>query len=122
VVFFVANVETIEMATWGPLIERDPLFPERINVGVAEVRARDRLRLRVWERGAGLTLACGTGACAALAAAVKRGLCDRRASVELDGGMLQIEWAANNHLFMTGPVAETFSGALSPSLFRDATS
>jgi diaminopimelate epimerase len=93
-----------------------------VNVGVAHVNARDRLRLRVWERGAGLTLACGTGACAALAAAVKRELCDRRALVEVDGGMLDIEWSANNHLFMTGPVAETFSGALSPSLLQDATS
>jgi diaminopimelate epimerase len=120
VVFFVANVATIEMATWGPLIEHDPLFPRRINVGVAEVKARDRLRLRVWERGAGLTLACGTGACAALVAAVKRGHCDRKALVEVDGGMLDIEWAANNRLYLTGPVAETFTGALSPGLLRDA--
>ena len=89
----------------GSLIEHHPRFPEGVNVGFARVLAPDRIRLRVWERGAGLTRACGTGACAALVAAARRGLTGRAATVEVDGGELRIEWdEATDHVFMTGPV------------------
>ncbi len=115
-VFFVESVEGVPLEHVGPLIERHPLFPERTNVEAAEVRGRDRLRLRVWERGAGLTRACGTGACAAAVAAAKRGLTDRAVTVELDGGVLRIEWLRDDHVRMTGPVATAFTGVLDPSL------
>jgi diaminopimelate epimerase len=88
------------------------LFPERANIGFAEVLGPERLRLRVWERGAGLTLACGSGACAALANAHRRGLVGRRATVVMDGGELQIEWRDDGHVLMTGPVATAFSGSV----------
>ena len=97
----------------GSLIERHPLFPEGVNVGFAHVIARDRIRLRVWERGAGLTRACGTGACAALVAAHRRGLADRRAVVEVDGGELLIDWdEATGRVLMTGPVEVERTGVL----------
>ena len=112
VVFFVADAEAAPVREMGPIIEHHPLFPERANVGFAQILARDHIRLRVWERGAGLTKACGTGACAALVAANRRGLTDRRAVVSLDGGDLTIEWAANNHVMMTGPVAIEFTGQI----------
>ena len=97
----------------GSLIERHPLFPEGVNVGFAHVLARDRIRLRVWERGAGLTRACGTGACAALVAAHRRGLTGRSATVEVDGGDLFIDWdEATGHVLMTGPVEIERTGTL----------
>jgi len=97
----------------GSLIERHPLFPEGVNVGFAWVKARDHIRLRVWERSAGLTKACGTGACAALVAAARRGLTDRQATLELDGGELSVEWCeSDGHVIMTGPVEVEFSGRL----------
>lgn len=97
----------------GSLIEHHPLFPEGVNVGFAHVLAPDRIRLRVWERGAGLTRACGTGACAALVAAHRRGLTGRSATVEVDGGELFIEWdAATDHVLMTGPVEIERTGTL----------
>ncbi|MEO6376949.1 MAG: diaminopimelate epimerase, partial [Caulobacteraceae bacterium] len=109
VVFFVPDAEAAPVAEVGPLIEHHMLFPEGVNVGFVEARARDRLRLRVWERGAGLTKACGTGACAALVASVRRGFADRAATVMLDGGDLHIEWReADDHVLMTGPVAIEF--------------
>ena len=110
--FFVADVAAIDLAALGPVLERHKLFPERANIGVAQVVARDRLRLRVWERGAGLTRACGSGACAALVAAARRGLTARRATVVLDGGELEIEWLADGNVLMTGPVATSFVGEL----------
>ena len=113
VVFFVPDAEATPVVGAGSLIEHHLLFPEGVNVGFAEVRARDLIRLRVWERGAGLTTACGTGACAALVAAHRRGLVDRRATVLLDGGALEIEWyEADDHVIMTGPVAVEFTGVL----------
>jgi len=113
VVFFVQDADAAPVERVGPLVEHHPLFPERVNVGFAEIRARDRIRLRVWERGAGLTKACGTGACAALVAAVRRGLADRKAILELDGGELQIEWAEDdNHVYMTGPIELDYTGEL----------
>ncbi|QQQ17670.1 diaminopimelate epimerase [Brevundimonas vitis] len=98
----------------GSLIEHHPLFPQGVNVGFAHILAPDRIRLRVWERGAGLTRACGTGACAALVAAARRGLSARRATVVVDGGELVIEWdEATDHVLMTGPVEVERTGRLS---------
>ncbi len=112
VVFFVPEAEAVPIAMIGPVIERHPLFPQKVNVGFAEIQARDRIRLRVWERGAGLTQACGTGACAALVAAARRDLTDRAATLVLDGGELFIEWDPNDHVIMTGPAAVDFAGEL----------
>jgi diaminopimelate epimerase len=108
--FFVDDIETIDLAALGPALEHHPLFPERANIGVAAVVDRKHIRLRVWERGAGITPACGSGACAAVVAAHRRGLADRCASVELDGGALDIAWRADNHIVMTGPAALSFEG------------
>jgi diaminopimelate epimerase len=105
IVFFVEDVEALPVAFLGARAERDALFPERVNVGFAEVRARDKIRLRVWERGAGLTKACGTGACAAVVAAHRAGLAARKADVIVDGGVLEIEWSEeDDRVRMTGPV------------------
>ncbi|MET0546583.1 MAG: diaminopimelate epimerase [Caulobacterales bacterium] len=104
-VFFVDDVNAINIPAVGPMVENHPLFPERVNVGFAQILSRNEVRLRVWERGAGLTLACGTGACAALVAGVRRGLLDRKAVLHLDGGDLDIEWRADDdHVIMTGPI------------------
>jgi diaminopimelate epimerase len=112
VVFFVDDLEAVDIRAIGPAVERHPLFPEQVNVGFAQVKGRDRIRLRVWERGAGLTKACGTGACAALVAAARRDLTGRSAILELDGGELLIEWDASDHVIMTGPAAVDFAGEL----------
>jgi len=113
VVFFVPDAEAAPVKEVGPMIEHHLLFPERTNVGFAQIKGRDRIRLKVWERGAGQTKACGTGACAALVAAARRGLTDRKATVELDGGDLVIEWReSDGHVLMTGPVAVEFTGKL----------
>ena len=116
--FFVDDVEAVDLAALGPVLEHDPLFPERANIGVAAVRDRRNIRLRVWERGAGITRACGSGACAALVAAHRRGLAGRRAAVELDGGILDIAWRKDGHVIMTGPVALSFEGEFDASLLR----
>ena len=112
VVFFIDDIATAPITTAGPAIERHPLFPEHVNVGFAHVLGRDRIRLRVWERGAGLTKACGTGACAALVAAARRDLTDRTAVIVVDGGELLIEWREDGHVLMTGPAAVDFAGEL----------
>jgi len=111
--FFVSDLDRIRLDTFGPSLERDALFPEGANIGFAQALAPDRLRLLMWERGAGPTLACGSGACAALVNAHRRGLCGRRATVTLPGGDLEIEWReADGHVLMTGPVATAFTGEL----------
>jgi diaminopimelate epimerase len=115
-VFFVDDAAAIDLAGLGPSLEHDPVFPERANIGVAEVVGPDRLRVRVWERGVGLTRACGTGACAAAAAAHRRGLTGRKVEVRLDGGPLALEWREDGHMVMTGPVATSFTGVFAPSL------
>ena len=113
VVFFVPDAEAAPVEKVGPMIEHHRLFPERVNVGFAQIKAPDRIRLRVWERGAGLTKACGTGACAAVVAAHRRLLCARSATVETDGGELHIDWRlSDNHVLMTGPAAVEFTGQL----------
>ena len=119
-VFFVPDVAKVPIEAIGPKLEHHRLFPERANIGFAEVRAPDRIRLRVWERGAGLTLACGSGACAALVAAVRRGLAKRKAAMELDGGTIEIEWLENGHVLMTGPTAISFRGTIDPALLNGA--
>jgi len=111
VVFFVPDTDAVELDRLGPLIENDPLFPERVNVNVATVTARNAMRLRVWERGAGLTRACGTGACASAISAMRRGLMDRTVEVTLPGGLLTITWASDNSIIMTGPATESFRGS-----------
>jgi diaminopimelate epimerase len=114
-VLFVDDAEAAPLTTLGPALERHPLFPRRTNVEFVQVLDRGRVRARVWERGAGVTLACGSGACALVAAGVRRGLLDRRVEVILDGGALTIEWPAEGAgVRMTGPVATVFEGALSP--------
>jgi diaminopimelate epimerase len=114
--FFVADAEAIDLAMLGPLLEHDPLFPERANIGAATVLDHDRIRLRVWERGVGITRACGTGACAALVAGHRRGLTARRAAVALDGGTLDVRWREDGHVIMTGPAALAFEGSFDAAL------
>ena len=110
--FFVADAAAIDLDELGPRLEHDRLFPERANIGVAAVQGRGHIRLRVWERGAGITRACGTGACAALVAAHRRGLTERQATVALDGGTLDIRWRDDGHVIMTGPAALAFEGVV----------
>ena len=112
VTLFVPDVESLPIHDLGPLLEHDQLFPERANIGFAQILAPDRIRLRVWERGAGLTLACGSGACAAHVNAARRGLTGRAATVIVDGGELTIQWRDDGHVLMTGPVAWVFAGEL----------
>ena len=114
VVFFVDEEPTDALVKGsGSLIEHHPMFPEGVNVGFAYVKGPDRIRLRVWERGAGMTQACGTGACAALVACARRGLTGRSATIEMDGGELRVEWREDDgHVIMTGPVALEFTGRL----------
>ena len=104
-------VEELDLNRYGPVLERHPAFPKKANIEFINVLSRDRLRMRVWERGSGITLACGTGSCAALVAAHLNGLCDRRVTVVLDGGELVNEWdEETGHVFMNGPAAFVFDG------------
>jgi diaminopimelate epimerase len=114
--FFVADVEAIDLCRFGPALEHDPLFPQRANIGVAAVIDPEHLRLRVWERGAGITRACGSAACAAVVAACRRGLTGRSAEVALDGGDLDIQWRRDGHVIMTGPTALAFEGQFDTGL------
>lgn len=111
-VFFVTNTEAIDLPALGPLLEKHPLFPAHANIGFAEQLDDNKIRLRVWERGAGITKACGTGACAAAVAGARLGLTERSASVKLDGGTLQIDWLQDDHVWMTGPAQISFHGKL----------
>ena len=113
-VFFVEDAEAVDLATHGPVLERHPMLPERANIEVVQVLAPDRLRMRVWERGDGITQACGTGACAAVVAAHRRGLIGRKATVFLDGGTLDIEFREDGHVLMSGPTALSFTGTFAP--------
>ncbi|QSJ20399.1 diaminopimelate epimerase [Nostoc sp. UHCC 0702] len=110
---FVEDVAVIPLATIGPEFEHHPAFPQRTNTEFIQVVRRDYLKMRVWERGAGITLACGTGACASLVAGVLTGKCDRTATVELPGGPLEIEWSeVDQRVYMTGPAERVFTGKL----------
>jgi len=110
--FFVAGLDGLDVASLGPSLERDPIFPERANIGFAQVLSPGHLRLIMWERGAGMTLACGSGACAAAVNAARRGLTGRRVRVSLPGGDLDILWREDGHVEMTGPVASVFTGEI----------
>jgi diaminopimelate epimerase len=110
IIFFVDDAHAIDLKRLGPLIENDPLFPERVNVNVAEVTGPSTLTLRVWERGAGLTRACGTGACATAVAAIRRKLVQSPVTVSLPGGDLEIAWAPGDNIRMTGPATHVFTG------------
>jgi diaminopimelate epimerase len=106
-VFFIRDIANFPVTGLGPVVEHAPLFPERVNAGFAQILDARHIRLRVWERGAGITAACGTGACAALVAAHRRGLCDRQAMIHADGGDLSVEWRkSDNHVILTGPVED----------------
>ena len=121
-VFFVDDAMAIDLADLGPQIETHPMFPERVNVSFAQVRARDSILLRVWERGAGATLACGTAACATAVAGARLGLTDRAATVSLPGGDLRIHWRdSDDHVLMTGPVELEFETTLDASIFARET-
>lgn len=112
VIFFVPDCDAVDLAQIGPVIEHDPMFPERVNVNVAQVVGPDHLKLRVWERGAGLTQACGTGACATAVAAIRRGLVGHQVKVSLPGGDLRIDWHPGGTILMTGPATHVFTGEL----------
>jgi diaminopimelate epimerase len=119
-VFFVDDLDAVDVHTVGPILEHHPMFPERANISFAKVISRGAIRMRVWERTAGVTQACGSAACAVLVAAARRGLTGRGAEVTLDGGTLKIAWREDGHVMMTGPVATSFSGQLDAALFDGA--
>ena len=110
--FFVPDLAALDLPRIGPELEHAAIFPQRANIGFVQVLAPDHLRLAVWERGAGLTLACGSGACATLVNAVRRGLSARAATVSLPGGDLRIEWRDDGHVLMAGPTATAFTGMI----------
>ena len=114
--FFVDDLASIPITELGPRLEHDPFFPERVNVGVAQIIGKNKLRLSVWERGAGLTLACGSGACAAGVAAARRGLTGRTVDVVVEHGTLTIEWLRDDHVSMTGGISLAYRGELDRSL------
>ncbi|MCB1499990.1 MAG: diaminopimelate epimerase [Bauldia sp.] len=114
-IFWVDDVNAVDLARIGPILEHHPLFPARANISLAHVTARDAITLRTWERGAGLTRACGTAACAAAVAAMRKGLTDRDVTVTLPGGPLRIAWRADNHVIMTGPIESEFEGTIDPA-------
>lgn len=116
-VFFVEDAQAVDLARLGPIIETDPVFPERVNVNVAQIAGPDHIVLRVWERGAGLTRACGTGACATAVAAMCRRLTGRQVRVDLPGGSLVIAWREDGTILMTGPASASFDGAFDDALY-----
>lgn len=115
--FFVDDLDAIDIASIGPQLEHAAMFPERANIGFAQVLADGQIRLRVWERGAGLTLACGSGACATIVNAARRGLTGRRARIIADGGVLDMVWREDGHVLMTGPTVTSFRGAIDLEAF-----
>jgi len=110
VIFFVDDCDAVDLERLGPQIEHDPIFPDRVNVNVATVEAQDRIRLRVWERGSGLTRACGTGACATAVAAIRSGRVESPVTVALPGGELLIDWMPGGSISMSGPATHVFAG------------
>lgn len=112
-VIFVDDVEHFDVAGMGPIIENLPCFPDRINVEFAEIKENDKIRMRVWERGSGITMACGTGACATAVAASMTRKAGKKSEIIMDGGTLVIEWdEETNHVFMTGPATKVFEGTI----------
>ena len=119
-IFWVDDIEAYDLERIGPLLENHPIFPERAKISLAHVASREHIALKVWERGAGLTRACGSAACAALVAAARKGLTGHSAIVSLPGGDLDIEWReSDGHVAMTGPVEFEFETRLDPALFKD---
>ncbi|HMO70119.1 MAG TPA: diaminopimelate epimerase [Paracoccaceae bacterium] len=114
-VHFVPDAEAVDLTACGPAVEHDPLFPERTNVEFVSLSVPGRMRMRVWERGTGITLACGSGACAVAVAAHLRGLTGRQVSIDADGGLLEVDWREDG-VWLTGPVAHVFDGVLSLAL------
>ena len=120
-IFWVKDVTAYDLPRFGPLLENHPIFPERANISLAHVAARDHINLRVWERGAGITRACGSAACAAVVAAVRKDLTERHVRVSLPGGDLLIQWREkDDHVIMTGPVELEFEGSFDPAIFAGA--
>jgi diaminopimelate epimerase len=118
-VFFVDDAEAADVSGRGVEVEHDPLFPERTNVEFAQIRSREEIRMRVWERGAGITLACGSGACATLVASASRGLTEKTVRLEMDGGWITLDWREDG-VWMTGPTALTFKGAFDAAFLAAA--
>jgi len=118
IVFVVDDAQGVDLCTFGPQIENHSHFPDRTNVEIVEIISPTKIRMRVWERGAGITQACGSGACAALVATAHQNLTERKADVVLDGGTLSLEWLDNGNVLMTGPVATSFLGTLDLSNLR----
>ena len=110
---FVNNIFEVDINTVGPSLEKHPLFPDRVNVEFAQTFQDGYIRMRVWERGSGITMACGTGACATAVAAAYTGRCGRESSVKMDGGTLKIKWdETDGHVYMTGPAVKVFDGEI----------
>jgi diaminopimelate epimerase len=119
-IFWVDDVNAYDLPRIGPMLENHPIFPERANISLAQVESPEHIVLRVWERGTGLTKACGSAACAALVAAARKKLTGRKATVTLPGGDLLIEWRTDDHVLMTGPVELEWEGVFAPALFAGA--
>jgi len=117
-VFFVDDAEAIDLDRWGPVLEHDPLLPQKANISVASLTDTGDIRLRVWERGVGITLACGSAACATIVAATLRGLVTGQARILLNGGPLDLRWQEGGSVFMGGPIAYSYDGILSPALIE----
>jgi len=119
-VFWVSDVHAHDLGRFGPLLENHPIFPERANITIAQIVDRDHITIRTWERGVGLTRACGSAACATAVAAARLGRADRKVTVTLPGGELVIDWReGDDHVLMTGATTFEFEGRLAPSLFSD---
>jgi diaminopimelate epimerase len=119
-IFWVDDVNAYDLARFGPLLENHPIFPERANITLAAVKSREHLVIRTWERGAGLTQACGSAACAAAVSAARTRRTARKVTVTLPGGDLLIEWReSDDHVLMTGPVAYEYEGRFDPALFAE---
>ena len=119
-IFWVKDVDLHDLGRFGPLLENHPVFPDRANISLAQVTSSSGLRLRTWERGSGLTKACGTAACAAAVAAARKGLTGRQVTVELPGGVLFIDWTKDDHILMCGPAELEFEGTLAPDTLSRA--
>src|SRR5579883_3280536 len=119
-IFWVDDIDAYDLGEIGPLLESHPVFPDRANISLARVVTREHLMVRTWERGAGLTRACGSAACAALVCASRTGRAERKAIVKLPGGDLAVEWRSDDRVLMTGPVEYEFEGRFDPALFASA--